>query len=95
MPLAQRTEKLLQDAKAVQGLDLLSIYDDLRRLGGLRRKHLRLRYEHNLLRVHLELLLKRRLSDVVPPPPKAARSHLIAMSRNRPASPVWMECYPQ
>lgn len=70
-PLAQRTEKLLEDAKAVQGLDLVAIYDDLRRLGGIRRKNLRLRYQHNLLRVHLELLLKRRLNDVVPPPARA------------------------
>ena len=71
-PLILRTEKLLQDAKAVQGLDLVAIYDDLRRLGEIRRRHLRLRYRHNLLRVHLELLLGRPLNDfagaAAPPP---------------------------
>lgn len=67
LPLMARTEKLLQDAKELQALDPVAIYDDLRRLGDIKRKQLKLRYQHNLLRAHLELLLGRRLNGSAPP----------------------------
>jgi outer membrane protein, heavy metal efflux system len=68
VPLTQRTEKLLKDAKDLQELDVAAIYNELRRLGEIQRKHLKLRYQHNLIRAHLELLLGRRLNGVAQPP---------------------------
>ena len=36
------------------------------RLGDIKRKHLKLCYQHNVIRAHLELLLGRRLLDCAP-----------------------------
>jgi hypothetical protein len=66
LPLNQRTEKLLKDAKELQLFDVPKINDALRQLGEIKCKHARLRYEHKLIRAHLDLLLGRRLDLVVP-----------------------------
>jgi cobalt-zinc-cadmium efflux system outer membrane protein len=67
LPLNQRTEKLLKDAKELQLFDVPKINDALRQLGEIKCKHARLRYEHKLIRAHLDLLLGRKLDVVVPP----------------------------
>lgn len=64
-PLARRTEELLHDPEAARVLDPVELSDQLRQLGQVRLKHLRLRYQHNQIRAKLELLLGRRLT---PPP---------------------------
>jgi cobalt-zinc-cadmium efflux system outer membrane protein len=62
VPLARQTEQLLRDPNVAQTLDPVDISDQLRKLVQIRLKHLQLRYQHNLIRTQLELLLGRRLS---------------------------------
>jgi cobalt-zinc-cadmium efflux system outer membrane protein len=61
VPLARKTEALLRDPDAARILDAVEISDELRKLGQLRLKHLKLRFLHHQIRTMLELLLGRRL----------------------------------
>jgi hypothetical protein len=77
VPLARQTEQLLRDPNVAQTLDPVDISDQLRKLVQIRLKHLELRYQHNLIRTQLELLLGRRLTAradeprrLQPPPPE-------------------------
>jgi cobalt-zinc-cadmium efflux system outer membrane protein len=67
VPLARRTEELLRDRDAVRILDPVELSDQLRKLAQVRLKHLELRYQHNLIRAQLELLLGRRLTRAAMP----------------------------
>jgi cobalt-zinc-cadmium efflux system outer membrane protein len=70
LPLVRRTEELLHDPQASQALDPVEISDQLRKLVKIKLKQLELRYQHNLIRTKLELLLGRALQAEVPPEPE-------------------------
>jgi len=70
LPLVQRTEELLHDPEASQVLDPVEVSDQLRKLVKIKLKQLELRYQHNLIRTKLELLLGRRLLDDPLPQPE-------------------------
>jgi cobalt-zinc-cadmium efflux system outer membrane protein len=61
VPLARKTEALLRDPEAARILDAVELSDELRKLGQIRLKQLKLRYQHHQIRTTLELLLGRRL----------------------------------
>jgi cobalt-zinc-cadmium efflux system outer membrane protein len=70
LPLVRRAEELLHDPQASQALDPVEVSDQLRKLVKIKLKQLELRYQHNLIRTKLELLLGRELQADVPPQPE-------------------------